>query len=82
MRVAVNAAHRGSVGVDVVAVRVKAAGAKEARPAKDVERNHHPVAALEILHRRPHLFHHADELVAEGMANSRVRHHPVIQMKV
>ena len=44
VRVAVDAADRAGVRVDVVAVAVEAARAEEARAAADVERHHHAVA--------------------------------------
>jgi hypothetical protein len=80
--VAVDAADGGGVGVDVVAVAVEAARAEVAGTAEDVERHHHPVADLEVLHRGADLVDHADELVAEGVPDPGVRHHPVVEVQV
>ena len=55
---------------------------KIARAAVDVERHHHPVTALEVLHRRTDLLHHADELVPERHADPGVGHHPVVEVQV
>jgi len=82
VRVAVERADRGGVRVHVVAVRVEPAGAVVARPAVDVGRNHHAVAALQVLHRRADLLDDPDELVAEGRADPGVGHHAVVQVQI
>ena len=82
VRVAVDAADGGGVGVDVVAVAVEPAGAEPARAAEDVEGHHDAVTHLQVLHGGPDLVDDADELVAERVADPGVRHHPVVEVQV
>ena len=83
VRVAVDAADRGGVRVHVVAVRVQPAGAEEARAAVDVERHHHPVAGLEVLHRRsrPRSTTPMNSW-PKVMPDPGVGHHPVVEVQV
>src|SRR5205085_180831 len=82
VRVAVDAAHRGGLRVDVVAVAVQLLLAEEARAAEDVEGHQHVVALLQVLHRRADLLDDAGELVAEGHAHARVGYQAVVQVQV
>ncbi len=65
-----------------MAVGEEPAGAEEARPAVDVEGDHHAVAHAQVLHRRADLVDDADELVAERVADAGVGHHPVVEVQV
>src|SRR5205085_1686674 len=82
VRVAVDPSDGARVRIDVVAVGVEPARAEEARPTVDVERDHHAVAALEVLDGGADLGHLADELVAERMPDASVGHHAVEEVKV
>ena len=82
VRVAVDSAHRGGIGIHVVAVGVEAPGTEVAGSAVDVERHHHPVAWFDVLHGRTDRFHHPDELVSEGVADPGIRHQTVIEVQV
>src|SRR5690606_12179093 len=80
--VAVEATHRAGLRIHVVAIAVQLLLAEVAAAAEDVERHQHPVAHLQVPHRRPDLLHHAGELVAHDLAHARVRHQAVVDVDV
>jgi hypothetical protein len=82
MRIPVNAADCGGVRIDVVTVAEQTFFAEVALAAKDVERHEHAIAGFQILDVAADLLDHADELVAERLSDTRIRHEAVIQVQV
>src|SRR5690606_20692904 len=80
--VAVEATHRTGLRIDVVAVAVQLLLAEVAAAAEDVERHQHPVADLQVLHRRADLLHHAAELVADDRADPGIGYQAVVDVDV
>jgi hypothetical protein len=80
MRIAEDAAHRGSLGVGFVAVAVQPLLAEDARPAGYVEWHQDVVADFQLLHVLAELLHHAGELVAERHPHSGIRNGAVVQV--
>jgi len=80
--IAVDAAHRGGIGVRVVAVAVELAAAEKAGAAENIEGHEHVVSLLEGLDRRARFLDHADELMAKGHPHARVRNQSMVKMEI
>jgi hypothetical protein len=65
-----------------LALRLQALVAHEARAARDVERDHDPVARLEVGHLAADLLDDAHRLMAEDVALVEERSHDLVEVEI
>jgi len=76
--VSVRCFHKMCIGIGVVARRPELLFAKVATAARECERNHYAVSALQIRYLASNLFHQTHKLVAEDISSLHGRNEAVI----